>query len=94
MIYLVAMSRAKPGHESDLRQSLTGLIDPTRAEPGCVQYDLHESRDSPGEFMFYEIWASQADLDAHAASQHLQAHAARSADWVAEARLMPMDRIG
>ena len=93
MIYLVATSRAKPGHEDDLRASLTALIAPTRGEEGCVQYDLHEETDAPGAFLFYEIWDSQAALDAHAASAHLHAHHARAADWIAESRLILVRKL-
>lgn len=94
MIYLIAISKARADHIDDLRRSLSGLIEPTRAETGCVLYDLHESTENPGEFLFYEIWDSQAHLDAHAKSEHLSAHQRRSADWIETARLMPMKKLG
>lgn len=32
---------------------------------GCLAYSFHQRVDSPTEFVLYEQWASQADLDAH-----------------------------
>ena len=52
---------------------LLDLVAQTRKEKGCVNYDLHQSRDNPREFVMYENWESVADLDAHARSEHLQA---------------------
>ena len=58
------MMHAKPGQDPLLQAELTALIRPTRKEQGCILYDLHRSIDIPGDFLFYEIWASR---DAHAA---------------------------
>jgi quinol monooxygenase YgiN len=40
---VIAHVRAKPGQESRVRQLLEGLLAPTRAEAGCINYDLHQS---------------------------------------------------
>ena len=45
----------------------------SRAEPGCIGYDLHLAKNDPGLFLFYETWKSQADLDAHFETPHLKA---------------------
>ena len=52
---------------------LLGLIELTRAEAGCLRYDLHESRHDPSRFVFYETWSSAAHLEAHSRSPHIQA---------------------
>jgi quinol monooxygenase YgiN len=70
---LVARMRAKPGQEARLRAELQRLVAPTRAEPGCIAYDLHLSQNDPALFLFYETWKSPADLDAHFETPHLQA---------------------
>jgi quinol monooxygenase YgiN len=62
-VALAVMMHAKPGQEPLLQAELTALIRPTRKEEGCILYDLHRSADHPGDFLFYEIWASR---DAHA----------------------------
>ena len=72
-VTIIARFRAKVGQESRLRQELQRLLAPTRAEAGCISYDLHQSQSDPGLFVFYENWASQAALDVHFQTPHLQA---------------------
>lgn len=72
MLTVVAEIIAKPGCEERLRQELLALIAPTRAEEGCLQYDLHVSTDNPGHFLFFENWVSREALDRHLATPHLQ----------------------
>lgn len=67
---LIADLRALPGHETAVRGALQRLVGPSRAEAGCLQYDLHEDRAEPGHFMFFERWADAAALDAHTRTPH------------------------
>ena len=69
---VVATFQARPGKESALRAALTGLLGPTRREPGCLNYDLHQSAQEPAKFLFHENWADKAALDAHLKSPHIQ----------------------
>lgn len=39
----------------------------TRAEPGCLRFDVTEDTACPGRFLVSELFASQADFDAHQA---------------------------
>jgi quinol monooxygenase YgiN len=70
---VIARFQAKAGQESRLRRDLQSLLAPTRAEAGCINYDLHQSQSDPALFVFYENWTSQAALDAHFQTPHLQA---------------------
>jgi quinol monooxygenase YgiN len=70
---VVANFQAKPGKEAELKQILIGLIAPTRKEAGCISYDLHQSPEDPAKFLFYETWASKAQLDVHLANAQIQA---------------------
>ena len=70
---LIARMRAKSGQEQRLRAELQRLVAPTRAESGCIGYDLHVSQNDPALFLFYETWKSLADLDAHFETPHLKA---------------------
>jgi len=72
MLTVVAEIIAKPGCEQRLREELLALIEPTRAEAGCLQYDLHVAEGKPGHFLFYENWTSRQALDQHLATPHLQ----------------------
>ena len=72
-ITVIARARAKPGLEDRVRAELQRLLGPTRAEAGCINYDLHQSANDPREFMFHENWESAGHLDAHLQSPHIKA---------------------
>jgi quinol monooxygenase YgiN len=77
---VVAVLTAKPGSESLMRDALTALVAPTRAEDGCISYDLYASATDPQVFVTVEKWRSQADVDAHMGSAHIQAALASAGD--------------
>lgn len=70
---VVAEVRAKPGQEKALREATLPLVAKVRGEPNNLVYFLHEDRVTPGRFVFYEIFASKADFEAHNATPHVQA---------------------
>lgn len=74
---VVAEVRAKPGKADDLRAATLPLVAKVRSERNNLVYFLHEDREAPGHFVFYEIFASQADFEAHNATPHVQAWFAR-----------------
>lgn len=88
---IVAISRARPGCEDDLHAALRSLVEPSRRDPGCLQYDLHVSVETPGEFLFYENWATRAEWQAHMETPHLTAWIARAPELVADSRLLQME---
>ena len=55
-----------------VKTELEKLIDVTRSETGCLQYDLHQDNENPAHFMFYENWESRELWQAHMGAQHLQ----------------------
>jgi len=81
---VIAHVRAKPGQESRVRQILEGLLAPTRAEAGCINYDLHQSQTDPALFVFYENWESESHLEAHARSSHIQSFRKQADETLAE----------
>ena len=62
---VVAEVRAKPGKEAELRAATLPLIDLVRGDPKNLVYFLQENRAAPGHFIFYEIFANEADFEAH-----------------------------
>ena len=69
----MGIARARPGQEEELGRRMAALVAPTRAEPGCISYELFRSSEDPALWMLFEQWRSQADLEAHIGSPHLQA---------------------
>ena len=70
---VIARLKARSGSEEALAALCRGLVAPTRAERGCIAYDLHRSQDDPGLFMFTESWESRSLWEAHMKSAHLAA---------------------
>jgi quinol monooxygenase YgiN len=70
---VVAEVRAKKGMEAELRQAPLPLVAMVRNEPNNLLYFLHKDRESPGRFVFYEIFASKADFEAHNRTAHVRA---------------------
>ncbi|PHV07763.1 antibiotic biosynthesis monooxygenase [Janthinobacterium sp. BJB412] len=48
------------------------LVPLSRAEPGCVRYDFLQEPLNPQRFVFFELWKSRADLDAHFAMSYFK----------------------
>ncbi len=84
---VVARLRAQPGEETELKSVLEGLIEPTRAEAGCLHYELWQNRADSSEFTFIEEWASDEALASHGESDHIRQGRERMRDLLAE----PMD---
>ncbi|WP_367082954.1 putative quinol monooxygenase [Pseudomonas sp. HOU2] len=68
----IATLIAKPGQQDTLENALRALVEPSRAEKGCSQYDLHRDLADPLTFYVIEQWASEEILSAHNASAHFQ----------------------
>ncbi|NLS02946.1 antibiotic biosynthesis monooxygenase [Rhizobium sp. P32RR-XVIII] len=84
---------ARPEKVDETRAFLMSLIERTRAENGCVDYDLHQSDDNPAEFSFYENWISREALDRHMETPYLKELVERKDEFLAlepDVRLMTM----
>ncbi len=71
ILRVTATFRSKPGKEAEVLAGLQTLIEPTRAEAGCIRYDLHRHISEPGVFLFDEEWRSKEDLDLHFTQPHI-----------------------
>ena len=83
-ITVIARLRAKPETAEQLKELAMSLVNPTRAEAGCLNYDLHRDLEDPNTFYFYENWRSQADLDAHFTTPHIARALAAAPEILAE----------
>ena len=90
---IVATIVAKPENVELVRSELLKLIPITRAEAGCIQYDLHQDNDDPVRFLFYENWDSRELWQAHMNAPHLAAYQAATEGAVAEFTLHEMSPV-
>ncbi|PDQ20202.1 antibiotic biosynthesis monooxygenase [Mesorhizobium sanjuanii] len=90
---VVAHLVARPHMIDETKKFLLSLIDATRSEPGCIDYDLHQDDDRPAEFTFYENWKDRAEWDKHMETPNLHEFARRAGELFAvppQIRLMTM----
>lgn len=71
-VSLIATLTARPETRAELFRLLADQVGPTRAEAGCMDYNLHVDAENPCVFVFYENWKSQTDLDTHMEMDHLR----------------------
>lgn len=69
---IVANIIAKEDKVELVKQELLKLIDTTRAEEGCINYNLHQDNENPAHFLFYENWESRELWLVHMDNQHLK----------------------
>ena len=69
-IVLVAGLRARPGREKALQVLLEQMLEPTRDEPGCLTYDLHQSVVDPELFFVYAVWQDETCVEKHWTMKH------------------------
>ena len=90
---VVATLKAKPGLETKLGDALKKLVPITRAEKGCINYDMHQSHEDPGLFVFCENWVTRADWEAHMKAPHLVAFAAAQPELAQSWQLFVGEKI-
>lgn len=90
---IVANIKANSDKIELVKSELLKLIEITRQEKGCINYDLHQDNDNPAHFMFYENWEARDLWQAHMGNQHLQDYMAETEGAVAEFTLNEMSHI-
>lgn len=91
---IVAKIIAKDAHRDLVKSELLKLIDATRAEKGCINYDLHQDNTNNNVFLFYENWESRDLWQQHMGNTHLANYAKATDGAVAEFTLNEMTVIG
>ena len=84
---------AKPDQIDRVKAELEKLIPITRAEVGCIQYDLHQDNENPAYFMFYENWESRELWQTHMNAPHLAAYIEATEDIVEKFWIHEMTHI-
>lgn len=64
-IVLMARLKVKADSTEKARQAALSLVADSRAEAGCINYDIHQAIDDPTVFVWHETWKDKAALDEH-----------------------------
>ena len=77
----------KPDKVDDFKQMIRANYLGSIAEPGCLRFDVAQSRDDPTEFLLWECYVDEAARDAHRATAHYQAFKAQAPELMARERV-------
>ena len=91
---IVANIIANQGSVEQVKAELIKLIDITRAEAGCLQYDLHQDNANPAHFIFFENWSSRELWQEHMRAEHLADYLAATKGAVASFTVNEMAQVG
>jgi quinol monooxygenase YgiN len=61
---------AKEGCEDKLKALLEAMVEPSKAEKGCLNYNIYQYKDNKRKFMAVETWESEEALQGHKNSAH------------------------
>lgn len=70
MVCVVAKFLLKDGMYDKALEVVTPLVEETRKEAGCVQYDFAKSNAEKNVVVMLEAWESQNALDVHSQTEH------------------------
>lgn len=93
MLTIVAQITAEPDQIEFVKSQLLGLIEKTRQEAGCRQYDLHQDNNDPSQFLFYENWESRELWEDHIQSEHILAYRAATEAAVQSVKILEMTKV-
>ena len=65
---------AKEGCEDKMKELLSAMVVPSKAEDGCIFYEIVQYKENPRKFMAVETWRDEKALDGHKASAHYKVY--------------------
>jgi quinol monooxygenase YgiN len=70
-VHIVAHAVARADQEGRVREEFETLVEPTRAEPGCISYELLVNIENSSDFLFLQEYVSDDAFQAHLDSKHV-----------------------
>lgn len=83
-IVLVARLKVKDEAVEQAKKAALAIVADSRAEEGCLNYDVHQAIDDPTIFVWHETWTDQAALDEHFAKPYFAEFFAEVEEFAAE----------
>lgn len=99
-LFLFACITPKAEYAIEAKQALVGILAATRAESGCLQFELHDNfathdnlkangefeshGNETGQLFLYEEWVNEAALEQHYQQPYTQAVFESYQEWLAK----------
>ncbi|WP_409199967.1 putative quinol monooxygenase [Methanobrevibacter sp. DSM 116169] len=84
MIIVLAKVSPKQGMKDSILEESKDLIEKTRAEKGCIEYNLFDSTDDDSSLLFVEKWENKDDLKSHLTQDHFINFGSNTKDFLAK----------
>jgi len=84
MIFVIATVHVQADRRERYIEGARACVAATRAETGCISYDLTASTSDPNAFVFVERWTSREALGAHFETEHLKSWRKIAAECIAK----------
>jgi len=91
-VKVMAILVARPGKAKELEAVLGGMVVPSRAEPGNLQYNLWRDHVDIGSFVLEELYTDDGAVAAHHATPHFAKYLSKIND-LAERTVMRLDPL-
>ncbi|WP_075291500.1 putative quinol monooxygenase [Pararhizobium arenae] len=89
-VKIVAILAAHPGRTAELKTLLSGMVAPSRAEPGNLRWDIWQDNTSPDRFVLDELYTSAQAVAAHRETPHFK-HYVSTINDLAERKAFVLD---
>ena len=67
-IVLIARLKVQADKVEEAKAAALAIVEDSRAEAGCINYDIHQSIEDETVFLWHETWANKAAIDEHFAT--------------------------
>jgi quinol monooxygenase YgiN len=71
-VHFIVRFEPQAGKETEFREELLRVIEPSRQEAGCVGFEVFESLREPLTFAIHSEWVDEAAFDRHAEKLHTE----------------------
>lgn len=69
-VVLAVNCRIRSDKVKELMAELLANAEASRAEPGCLHFDVCVDKGDPTRILYYEVYRDQAAIDSHAQTAH------------------------
>lgn len=83
-IVLVARLKVKNDRVEEAKQVALAIVADSRAEEGCVNYDVHQAIDDETVFIWHETWKNKAAIDEHFETEFFKNFSATVGEFAVE----------
>lgn len=64
-IVLIARLKVHADKVEETKKAALAIVEASRAEAGCINYDIHQAIEDETLFFWHETWVNKAALDEH-----------------------------